>query len=320
MRLRLIANPVATGTSPAVVAAVRAELARVAPVETALTERAGHAWELAGEVADGGVVALGGDGTANEVVNGVRAGVPVGLLPAGASSIFARQLGLGSNPVGAARLVADAIAEGRTRPIGLGEVNGRRFTFPAGMGLDAEVVREVDLRRALDPTGRRPPDVQFVAATVRVLRRHGWRLADIMQLDAADGWSLRCSYLAIANAHPYTYLGRLPVRAAPRARFERGLDVVAAGHLRARDLWRLPVYGLVWPRHAGPRGDTRVAYLHDLDAFTVRSAAPVALQADGEYLGEVKEARYRSLPAAVRVFAPVRATTSRPPRRRRLRR
>jgi diacylglycerol kinase family enzyme len=93
MRVRLIVNPRATGVSGSVLDAVVAQLERVCDLEVAQTERAGHAIDLAREVDAGAVVAVGGDGTANEVANGVRPGVLMGVLPAGASSVLARHLG-----------------------------------------------------------------------------------------------------------------------------------------------------------------------------------------------------------------------------------
>ena len=73
---------------------------------------------------------LSGDGTYNEVVNGVTSDVPLGFLPGGGTSVLPRALGLGRDPVAAARIAA----AGECRPIGLGRVNGRRFTFNAGIG------------------------------------------------------------------------------------------------------------------------------------------------------------------------------------------
>ena len=102
------------------------------------------------------IYVLSGDGTYNEVLNGVSGKVPLGFLPGGGTSVLPRALGLGRDPVVAARLVA----RGVTRPIGLGRVNGRRFAFNAGIGFDAELVRRIDQRgRAAD--GRRPGDLAF---------------------------------------------------------------------------------------------------------------------------------------------------------------
>src|SRR5207253_2815120 len=83
--------------------------------------------------------------------------------------------GLPRDPIAAAQQLAEALAEGRTRRISLGRVNGRRFAFGAGIGLPADVVRRVDaLGRGRD--GRRPGDLAFVWAIVRELAERNGRL------------------------------------------------------------------------------------------------------------------------------------------------
>jgi diacylglycerol kinase family enzyme len=308
--LRLIVNSLATGVRSGLVEAVREALDPVAELQVIGTEHAGHARELAAAASDGIVVGLGGDGTANEVANGVRPGVVMAALPAGASSVFARQLGYPRATVPAARVLAAAIAAGSVRTLGLGVVDGRRFTFAAGYGLDAEMMRRVDEARRLDPAHERPGDLAVARTALRVLAESRFALPARMTV-RAGGSELRASYVAVANQHPYTYFGRLPVRTAPRAGFGHALDAVAVGQLRSRDLWRLAVYGLVWPRHASGR-DARVQYLHDVAALEVACDEPVALQVDGEYLGRVERVAVRYRPAAVRVLIPPSAVASFP--------
>jgi diacylglycerol kinase family enzyme len=303
MRLRLIVNPVASGVSEPLLEEVAAVLGRVAEVEVAPTARPGHAIELAGAGGADIVVGMGGDGTANEVVNGVPAGVCTGFLPAGASSVFVRHLGFPNQPRRAVRLLAAAIVADSTLDVGLGRLDGRRFTFSAGLGIDAEAMRMVDEARALRPDRTRPSDMQVVMAALRVLREDRFSLPARMTV-RTPRHELRCSYLAVANKHPYTYFGRYGIRAAPRAGFDTALDMVVADELRRRDLWRLPVYALVWPRHA-TRGDRRVAYLHDVAEAVVEPDLPVAVQLDGEYLGRVERAEIRYEPGAITAYVPV---------------
>jgi diacylglycerol kinase family enzyme len=300
MQLRLIANPTASGVSRGLVESVAHRLAAVGEVERCMTERAGHAIELAAAPGADVVVAMGGDGTVNEVVNGLPPGARLAVIPAGASSVFARQLGLPRRPPAAAGVVADAIRFGAMRSLGLGVANGRLFTFSAGMGLEAEAMRVVGEQRSARADARRPGDLKVVVAAMRALRADGFALPERMTIELA-GASMRCSYLAVANQHPYTYFGRLPVRTAPLAGFASALDAVVVGQLRSRDLWRLPVYGLVWPGHARRR-DRRVAYLHDVAELDVVCDLPVPLQVDGEYLGLVERVELRYRPAALDVF------------------
>jgi diacylglycerol kinase family enzyme len=303
MRVRLIVNTVATGVHGTVLDDVSAALAEVSELEVVMTEHAGHAIELAAQVDSGAVVGLGGDGTYNEIANGLRPGVLMGVLPAGASSVLARQLGLPTDAVAAARQVALAIRVGSCRSLGLGFAAGRLFTFAAGLGLDAEATEIVDRARHERPGNERPGDLRVLATAVGVLRAEGFALHERMTLQTPGGEPNRCSYIAVANQHPYTFLGPLPVRAAPRADFEHGLDVVFTRELRSRDLWRLPVYGLIWPRHAR-HGSRRVGYLHDLSKFTVDCDEPTAFQLDGEYVGHVERVEFSYRPDAVEVLVP----------------
>jgi diacylglycerol kinase family enzyme len=310
MRLRLIVNPVASSVTEPLIAEVAAILGQVADVEVVRTRRAGHARELAAAPGADTVVGMGGDGTANEAVNGVPAGVATGFLPAGATSVFVRQLGFPNDTRRAARMLAGAVAVGSTRPVGLGMLDGRRFTFSAGLGIDAEAMRLVEEARAHRADASRPSDIRVVMAALRVLRGDRYTLPARMTV-RAKGVALRSSYLAVANQHPYTYFGRYGIRAAPRAGFDTALDLVVAGELRRRDLWRLPVYALAWPRHA-TRVDARVAYLHDVSDATVESDVPIAVQLDGEYLGRFERAVIGYEPEAITVYVP--AGSSRPVR------
>src|SRR3954471_13339033 len=136
-RVVLIVNPYSTGVTLARVADVTAALARHVDVDVRQTERRGHAVELAAAAADAAdaVVVFSGDGTYNEAINGAAGRVPFGFLPGGGASVFPRALGVPRDPVEAAAQVGRALEENRTRTIGLGRVNGRRFCFSAGIGL-----------------------------------------------------------------------------------------------------------------------------------------------------------------------------------------
>ncbi len=152
----LIVNPFASGVNERKLAAVQAALP--SGTETVLTQARGEATELAAEWSNRAeaIYVFSGDGTYNEVINGLRADVPVGFVPGGGTSVLPRALGLPRDPARA----AERIAHGKPRRISLGRVNGRRFAFNAGIGFDAELVRRVDgLGRRAD--GKRPGDMAF---------------------------------------------------------------------------------------------------------------------------------------------------------------
>jgi len=143
VRAALVVNPFATRVSEERLAEVREELERVTELDVVLTERPGHATELVTAACRGGadvVVVFSGDGVFNEALNGLERDVPIGFLPGGGTSVLPRALGLPRDPVAAARQLADALRVGRTRRISLGRVNGRRFSFAAGVGFPLEVV------------------------------------------------------------------------------------------------------------------------------------------------------------------------------------
>jgi diacylglycerol kinase family enzyme len=288
LRPLLIVNPQATAVTPQSVAKVAAELPEV---DVVWTERPGHGTEIATGADADAVFVFAGDGGFNEVLNGIRSEVPVGFIPGGGSSVLPRALGLSHEPVEAARQLAEAQRAGRTRRISLGRVNGRRFGFAAAVGFPAEVVRRVDdLGRA---DGRRPPDRAFALTVARALIARGGRFEPELEIDGE-----RAAFALVANGDPYTYLARLPLRFAPDARFESGLDVVAPRRVRVRDIPRLTVAGVLGRKSPG------VLYRHDLDRLEIRSARPLPLQADGEDLGDVSEASFESERDAVSVFVP----------------
>jgi diacylglycerol kinase family enzyme len=305
MLLRLITNPLASGVSEGIVSAVAARLSAVADLEIVHTERQGHATELAAEVESGAVVSLGGDGTTNEVVNGIATGVRLGVLPAGASSVYARHLGFPDAPVEASSLLAEAISADRTRPVGMGVLDGRRFTFAASVGFDATATRTIDEARRVNENHKRPGDARVFYETLRVLRSQGFQLSEQMTVTAGAADPIRASYIAVANQHPYTYFGRIPVNATPRAAFDSGLDAVLLGDLTARALPRLAFYALVWPRHATSTV-SGVTYLHDRDRFVIACDEPVAVQIDGEYIGERERIEISYEPDALPVYLPAR--------------
>jgi diacylglycerol kinase family enzyme len=288
----LIVNPHASRVTPEVVAAVERELG---DVETLLTEGPGHATELAGHASAsaGRIYVLSGDGGFNEAVNGIDGEVEVGFLPGGGTSVLPRALGVPRDPVEAARALA---REPSVRRISLGRVDGRRFTFAAGLGLDAELVRAVD-RLGRRPDGRRPGDLEFTRELARILAARRGRFEPALTILGRG----RAAFALVANGDPYSYMGRRAVHAAPQARFELGLDLVAPKDVRARELPRLAWWALVRP---GQVRSADVITLHDADAIEIECDGPTPLQVDGEDLGDVTAVRFEAERDALSVLAP----------------
>ncbi len=284
----LVVNPFASGVDEHRLAAVRSALP--AGTETLLTTAPGEAAEIvrsAGDVEASYV--FGGDGTFNEVLNGLERDVPLGFLPGGGTSVLPRALGLPRNPGRAAQRVA----EGRTRRIGLGRVNGRRFGFSAGIGLDAELVRKVD-ELGRRPDGRRPGDVAFMRVASSALWSRRGRFTEALEIDGAG----RAAFVLVANCSPYTYAGAVALDLVPGASFDEGLAYLAPVTLSARDLPRLLLRGA---RGAGIREDNALS-ARDVDRIVVRCDVPLPLQVDGEDTGDVREVVYEAERDAVTVF------------------
>ena len=295
MSAALVVNPFATRVSEERLAEVRAELERVVELDVVLTERPAHATELVTDACRGGaeaVVVFSGDGGFNEALNGLDADVPIGFLPGGGTSVLSRALGLPRDPVAAARQVAEALAAGRTRRISLGRANGRRFAFAAGVGLPAEVVRRVDaLGRPTD--GRRPGDLAFAWAIVRVLAERRGRLEP--QLEIEGYGRAVCAF--VANGRPYTYAGVLALPIAREAVFARGLDLVAPVEVAPASLPSVAARVL-----SGRADGRRFLREHDLDRIEIRCDVPLPLHVDGEDLGDVEHATFEAERAAVSVL------------------
>jgi diacylglycerol kinase family enzyme len=295
-RVVLIVNPYSTGVTRPQVEQVEAALRRTARVERRQTEARGHATELAAEAADSAdaIVVFAGDGTYNEAVNGAAGRVPFGFVPGGGASVFPRALGLSRDPIVAAVAIAAALAETRTRSIALGSVNGRRFLFSAGVGLDGEAVRRVD-GRGRSAKGHRASHTSLSLTVARSLVER--RLHIEPQLDI-EGHG-RAAFVFVANGRPYTYAGRVPFTLLRDAAFEEGLDFVAPREVRPMAVPRL----LVRMVRGTTASDPRVLTGHDLDALMVRCDKPLPLQVDGEDLGDVTEASFTAERNALTVLA-----------------
>jgi diacylglycerol kinase family enzyme len=313
VRALLVVNPYATSTTPVRREVITHALASELDLDVVQTRYRGHAGHVAqGAGRDGYelVLTLGGDGTVNEVVNGMLRACPpqpgggpqpraplFAALPGGSANVFIRCLGLPADPVDATGQILAALLTGRTRAIGLGLAGQRYFCANAGLGLDAEVVRVVEGLRA---RGRAASAALYVRTAVRQFTAVTDRRAPALTLERDGMPGIAGLFLAIvSNSSPWTYLGQRPVVASPQAGFDTGLDVLALrklGTLRTLNLVRQMI-----SRDGGP-GGRHVVSLHDQPALAFRANRPVAFQVDGEYVGEREHVMLRSIPNALRVL------------------
>jgi diacylglycerol kinase family enzyme len=291
----LIVNPYSTQVTGPRITEVSRALGEHVELETQFTQGPGHATELAAAASAAevdAIVVFSGDGTYNEALNGADGSTPFAFLPGGGTSVFPRALGLPRDPVAAAQQVGLAVAQGRTRRISLGAVNGRRFSFSAGLGFDGEAVRRLNgLGR--DPGGARPGDGAFMRMVAQMLFERRARWEPQLEIEGVG----RAAFVLVANCDPYSYAGSVPLHIAPDARFEDGLDFAAPKRVRARDV--------PWLLSAIVRGkgyDTRVLRGHDLDRIVVHCDQPMPLQSDGEDLGDVEEVVFEARRDAIAVL------------------
>jgi diacylglycerol kinase family enzyme len=273
----LIVNPFATRVTEEKVRVLEANLDTV---ETLLTEHSGHATELAREAKGDAVFVYGGDGLVNEVLNGLQEGKPLGIVAGGHTNVLARAVGVPADP-------AKAVGE---RRISLGRVNGRRFGFSAGIGVDSETVRELETKRAGD--GRRRGDLAYAQVVSRRLIRGYEPRFEI------EGHG-RAAMIFVSNDAVFTYAGPRPFRFAPDARFELGLDFVAPERAGVASSLRFAARLLAGRGLAGLPG---VLHAHDVDTIRVVCDRPLPLQVDGEDLGDVGEALFEAERDAVAIL------------------
>lgn len=310
MRALLVVNPTATATTPAMRDVLTEALRNGVKLDVVETTGRGHAISLARQASDDGldvVVALGGDGTVNEVVNGLlsqgpQAGLPaLAVVPGGSTNVFSRALGQPATPVEATAALLTALRNGRRREIGLGVarlpgLTDRWFTFCAGLGLDAEVVRKVDDKRA---GGSRATPGLFVRQAVRHFFTDAQRRRSEVTLSVPGRAPEQIAMALVCNTRPWTYLGPRPVVPCPDAGFDTGLDLFALRGLGTTPMLRhLRQILSTRPR---PRGRAVVG-LHDADAFTLCAERPMAVQVDGDDLGDHAQVEFRSVPRALRVL------------------
>jgi diacylglycerol kinase family enzyme len=305
MRALLVVNPKATTTSEhgreLLVRALRSEV----DLTVEYTRRRGHAAELAHQAVDERIdvlITLGGDGTVNEAVNGLLRDGPgekvpaLAVVPGGSANVFAGALGLPRTFPQGTGAVLDALHRRRARTIGLGRTEGRYFTFCAGLGLDAAVVRRVELARL---RGRTSSPTLYVRNALRQVLRDAEHGGSPITLEHPGGEPIEGLAMAVVqNTAPWTYLGPRSINPCLDASFDTGLDVMGMTAVNLPSTTRL-LARLLARRRMDP---DQTVVLHDLAEITLRSARPLPFQLDGDYLGEREKVTFCSVPAALRVF------------------
>jgi diacylglycerol kinase family enzyme len=303
-RLLLITNPVAQRTTERRRQSVQDILCKTFDVDHIETKGPGHATEIAGRASVEGfdvVAVLGGDGTVNEVANGL-AGTPsaMAVLPGGGANILSRALGLPRDLLAAAEHVAERDPGSPPRRVALGRADGRLFVSNCGIGLDAEIVRHVE--RWPDRKARIGAWYFVWKGVIVFFGRHERRTPHV-RLRWGDGThdAVGGMHLAIVqNLDPYTFLGRRPLRLCPQADVDGGLDCMALDTLATRTVLPVLLSAFGRARHTANR---HVVMLTDRSLIRIECDQPMPFQMDGEFIGERTEVAAESRAAELPVLA-----------------
>ena len=312
MRAVLIVNPSATSTTPAGRDLLAHALESRVTLNVVHTDHRGHAIEIAQEATRGGVDVLivhGGDGTVNEVVNGIlgeqgpgNTGPAVGVVPGGSANVFARALGISPDPTEATNQLVDLLGDYRRRKtwrrIGLMDCGDRWGVFTAGMGVDGDVVAAVEAQRA---KGRKVTASRYIRVAIREMLANA-RRDPTLTLHLPDREPVAGVHFAfVSNSSPWTYANSRPVWTNPDTTFETGLGVFATTSM---NVWA----NLALVRRMLSR-NPRIEAKHlirddDLAWLKVTSDTPVACQIDGDYIGLREKMEFTAVPNALGVVAP----------------
>jgi diacylglycerol kinase family enzyme len=323
MRALVVVNPAATSTTAKMRDVLVGALASELKLDVAETTHRGHGRELAAQAAAEGielVVSVGGDGTVNEVVNGLLEKGPsphlptLAVVPGGSTNVFSRALGRSRDPVEATAEIISSVRAGRTRLVSLGTVSAsgteeagadedgwtdpRWFVFAAGLGFDAEVIARVEARRA---AGRRSTGSLYVREATRAFLLGRERRRPAMTLQVSGEGPVEDLFIClVSNVSPWTYLGARPVNPSPEASFDSGLAVFGMGKVGSLRMLRTLRRSLAGDGGTWGRGVHR---RHDLEQLSVTASRPQGWQVDGDHLGTATGLRVRHVPAALRVVA-----------------
>ncbi len=303
MRLLLIVNSFASSVTARTTVMIEQAFTADYEVRVVETNRRGHATRFARDAASRGVevvAALGGDGTVNEVANGLAgSGSILVALPGGSTNVFARAIGLPNDPVAATGLLVEALRRGSVKRVGLGSVNGRYFAFHTGIGFDAAVVRQVERRASMKRWAGHP---LFIWSALTTWARGFDKRRPSFSVRFDDGRELDDGYFAIClNTNPYTYLGNRPLDLSPAADLERGLVLITFRTMEARAILGSLAVAL---RGGGLPERPYLDQATDVSHVIVEAERPFPYQVDGDFLGETRRLEFRHRPSSVLLARP----------------
>ncbi len=304
-RMLVVVNPAASTMSPRLRGVVVAALQGRYDVDAVDTRARGHATELCREAARDGydvVVSFGGDGTVNEVANGLAGSdTPLTCLPGGATNVFCQMLGIPGEIVDATEHLLRMADVWRPRRIDVGTANDRCFTYASGYGFDASVVKRIDRQPKLKQ--HRLRELYFVYCAIETALRAYVRNPPRMDVELAGGVDHAITTI-VQNGDAFTYLGVKPLALAPGGGLDTGtLAGLALRGMRPRDI--APIARRVLSSKHSVAGHPQIHAFRDVDALRCVSSdgREIPLQVDGDHIGDVTEAVFGVRPGALGVVA-----------------
>ncbi len=309
-RMLIIVNPYATTVSDRLKNLVIYALQGRFEVEVEATESQEHAIRIGRAARSGGydlVVAFGGDGTVNEVVNGLAGTeIPVAFLPGGNTNVVCRTLGIPNDVVDATEHLLSLADDFRPRKIDLGMVDDRYFVFSCGAGIDASVVRKVDANPKLKASaGPWFYSWKAMSTYAREYMRNPTRLGV-----EVDGRTCEGVTVLAQNSDPFTYFGSRKIHVCPNVRIDDGtLSMVVLE--RANQLDALGIVPRLLSSRLPTEKHSQARLFEGVSEATVRSLPgegdtdprPFPVQVDGDFIGNHSEVTLRAAPKALSIIA-----------------
>ena len=300
----IIVNPYATTVSDRIKSLVVHALESRYDVTAFDTQRRGHATELVREARDEGydvVVAFGGDGTVREAADALAGtDVPLTHLPGGATNAFGKMIGVPGEIVDATEHLLRIADDWKPRKVDLVRMNGRWFTFSAGYGLDASVVRAVDQRPQLK---HRFGEWYFAWSAIKSFCAEYLIRPPRMEVEV-DGRTFEGITCIVQNGQFLSYFGDTPLRVAEHVALDSG-DLGGIVLHRAQPVDIATVAMRLFNRRLKLVDHKHITGFSRAQSLRCRSldGKPIALEADGDWVGDVTEVEFSVVPQALTVVA-----------------
>jgi diacylglycerol kinase family enzyme len=311
-RMLMIVNPYATTVSDRLKNLVVYALQGRYEVEAVQTEAQNHAIEIGREARDGGydvVVAFSGDGTLNEVANGLAGtDVPLTVLPGGSTNVVCRTLGIPNDVVDATEHLLSLVDDWQPRRIDLGKVDDRHFVFSCGVGIDATVVKRVDANPKLKA---KAGPYYYSWAAVSGFYRNYLRNPVRVRVEAGGHDPVEGITALAQNSDPFTYFASIPIRVCEGVEIDDGTLSMAVLRRAAQRHMPSLMARLLSGERLPASAHRQIVHLDDVTEAAVRSISedrhsairPFPVQVDGDYIGERERVEIGVVPQSLTVIA-----------------